>query len=53
MDETKINTLIEARNAARKARDFKQADRIRDELMAMRIELEDKQDGTTIWRLKR
>ena len=39
--------LIDARNAARKAKNFKEADRIRDELKAMGIELEDKKDGTT------
>jgi len=52
IDETKINTLIEARNAARKAKNFKEADRVRDELKAMGIELEDKKDGTTIWKVK-
>src|SRR5262249_12699439 len=35
IDENKINALIEARNTARKARSFKEADRIRDELKAM------------------
>src|SRR5258705_6367677 len=49
----KIEFLIEARNAARKAKNFKEADRIRDELTAMGAELEDKKDGTTTWRLKR
>ena len=44
---SKVNALIEARNAARKAKNFKEADRIRDELKAMGIELEDKKDGTT------
>ena len=45
--------LIDARNAARKAKNFKEADRIRDELTAMGIELEDKKDGTTLWKVKR
>jgi len=53
VDESKINALIDGRNAARKARDFKEADRIRDEIKAMGIELEDKKDGTTIWKVKR
>ena len=46
-------SLIDARNAARKAKNFKEADRIRDELTTMGVELEDKKDGTTTWRLKR
>ena len=45
--------LIDARNAARKARNFKEADRIRDELKAMGVELEDKKDGMTLWKVKR
>jgi cysteinyl-tRNA synthetase len=53
LDEAKIRTLIEARNAARKEKNFKESDRIRDELKAMGIELEDKKDGSTVWRVKR
>jgi cysteinyl-tRNA synthetase len=53
IDASKVNALIEARNAARKARNFKEADRIRDELTAMGIELEDHKDGTTTWKVKR
>jgi cysteinyl-tRNA synthetase len=48
-----IQDLVDARNAARRARNFKESDRIRDELAAMGIELEDKKDGTTTWRVKR
>ena len=44
-------SLIEARNAARKAKNFKEADRIRDELKSMGVELEDTKDGTT-WKVK-
>src|SRR5215510_6684967 len=53
VDQAKIVSLIDARNAARKAKNFKEADRIRDELKANGIELEDKRDGTTVWKVKR
>jgi len=52
-DPGRIDTLIDARNAARKTKDFKEADRIRDELHAMGVELEDHKDGTTTWKVKR
>ena len=44
-----IDALIEARNTARENKDWAEADRIRDELDAMGIVLEDK-DGKTVWR---
>jgi cysteinyl-tRNA synthetase len=53
VDESKVVPLLDARNAARKARNFKEADRIRDQLKAMGVELEDKKDGTTLWKVKR
>jgi len=53
VDESKVVSLLDARNAARKVRNFKEADRIRDELKAMGVELEDKKDGTTLWKVKR
>ncbi len=53
VDADKVNALIDARNAARKAKNFKEADRIRDELNAMGIELEDHKDGSTTWKVKR
>jgi cysteinyl-tRNA synthetase len=52
IDASKVETLIDERNAARKAKNFKEADRIRDELNAMGIELEDHKDGTTTWKVK-
>ncbi|MGH6866981.1 MAG: cysteine--tRNA ligase [Methyloceanibacter sp.] len=42
-----VDALIEARRAARKAKNFKEADRIRDELAAMGIELKDAKDPKT------
>ncbi len=53
VDKDKVFSLVDARNAARKARNFKEADRIRDELKAMGIEIEDHKDGTTTWKVKR
>ncbi len=47
-----IDELVEARNAARKARKFAEADRIRDELAVMGIELKDGPEGTT-WEIAR
>jgi cysteinyl-tRNA synthetase len=49
----RIEDLISERNAARKTRNFKEADRIRDELRSMGVELEDKKDGTTIQKVTR
>jgi cysteinyl-tRNA synthetase len=51
--EKKVETLIERRNAARKAKDFTESDRIRDELSAMGVVLDDQKDGTTTWKVKR
>jgi cysteinyl-tRNA synthetase len=53
VDADKVRALIDARNAARKAKNFKEADRVRDELKAMGIELEDHKDGTTTWKVLR
>jgi cysteinyl-tRNA synthetase len=41
-----IKLLIEARNKARKDKDFKKSDNIRDELKKLGIILEDTKDGT-------
>ena len=52
MDESKIEAMISARNTARKTRDFKESDRIRDELAKMGVVLKDTKDGTT-WEIAR
>jgi cysteinyl-tRNA synthetase len=53
IDPARIESLILARNAARAAKNFKESDRIRDELTAQGIELEDHRDKPTTWRVKR
>ena len=48
-DAQEVEKLVGARTAARKARDFKESDRIRDELLARGVVLEDGPAGTS-WR---
>ena len=52
-----VEDLVAARNSARKAKDFKEADRIRDELATMGIALKDSKDPktgeiTTTWEVR-
>lgn len=49
--DAEIQRLIDARLAARKARDFPESDRLRDELLAQGVVLEDTPQGTR-WRRK-
>ena len=50
LSDQDIAQRIAARLAARKSRDFAAADRLRDELARQGVILEDKPDGTTLWR---
>jgi cysteinyl-tRNA synthetase len=47
-----VEPLIAERNAARARKDFREADRIRDELFKMGVVLKDSKDGTT-WEIAR
>jgi cysteinyl-tRNA synthetase len=49
---TRVEMLVEARTAARKAKNFAESDRIREELAAMGVVLKDSKDGTT-WEIAR
>jgi cysteinyl-tRNA synthetase len=50
ISEADIAARIEQRIAAKKARNFAESDKIRADLLAAGIVLEDKPDGTTNWR---
>jgi cysteinyl-tRNA synthetase len=50
LEGQRVELLIAERRAARTAKNFKESDRIRDELTQAGIILEDKPDGTTTWR---
>jgi cysteinyl-tRNA synthetase len=52
IDENSVNGLIADRAAARVRKDFKESDRIRDELAKMGVVLKDTKDGTT-WEIAR
>jgi cysteinyl-tRNA synthetase len=47
VDEEAVRTLIEARNAARKAKDFRKADAIRQQLLGLGVQLKDAKDPVT------
>jgi len=49
LDSEAVEKLVKEREAARRAKDFQTADRIRDQLKEMNIQLEDRSDGT-VWR---
>ncbi|BBC23098.1 cysteine--tRNA ligase [Pseudanabaena sp. ABRG5-3] len=49
ISEAEIEALIQQRIEAKKAKNYKESDRIRDELKALGITLVDQKDGTTLW----
>ena len=51
ISEKEINSRIDLRNKARANKDYKEADRIRDELSDKGVLIEDK-DGKTLWKFK-
>jgi len=51
ISEKDIRKKIEARNKARENKDYKEADKIRDELLDKDVLIEDK-DGKTSWKIK-
>jgi cysteinyl-tRNA synthetase len=48
-----VRALLATREAARNAKDYKESDRIRDELAKMGVELEDHKDKPTTWKFKK
>jgi cysteinyl-tRNA synthetase len=50
LSDAEVDACIAARGAARKARNFAESDRIRDQLAAAGVILEDKPGGATVWR---
>jgi cysteinyl-tRNA synthetase len=52
IDVLKIEALINERAEARKSKNFARADEIRNELNAMKVELNDRPGGTTEWFVK-
>lgn len=52
IDAAQVESLIAARQAARLAKNWAEADRIRNELQAMRVVVDDTADGKTTWKLE-
>ena len=51
ISESEINNKIDLRNKTRTDKNYKEADRIRDELLDKGVLIEDK-DGKTFWKFK-
>jgi len=52
VDAKQVDELISSRTAARARKDFKESDRIRDQLAAMGVVIKDSKEGTT-WEIAR
>jgi cysteinyl-tRNA synthetase len=52
LNEVEVEALVSDRLAARARKDWKEADRIRDELAKMGVVVKDNKDGTT-WEIAR
>ncbi len=53
VDVAAVNALITARLDARKAKNWAESDRLRDELAKLGVAIKDNKDGTTSWEVKR
>ncbi len=53
VDTQNVEALVAARLAARRARNWDESDRIRDELAKLGVAIMDNKDGTTTWEVKR
>jgi cysteinyl-tRNA synthetase len=53
MDAVAIDAIVADRSAARAARNWAESDRLRDQLAALGVAINDNKDGTTTWELKR
>jgi cysteinyl-tRNA synthetase len=51
--DAEIDKLVEGRDTARKAKDFKRSDEIRAKLKEIGVILEDQKDGTVRWKRAR
>ena len=50
LDHNYITQLVEQRSNAKKQKNWQLADQIRSNLLELGIAIEDKHDGTTIWK---
>lgn len=53
ISDEEIDKLVNERQAARKAKDFKKSDEVRDKLKALGVIIEDQKDGTVRWKRAR